>query len=323
MVVGVFSCWLASFPSFGADKLRVLIIDGQNNHNWVATTPVLKAALEKCGRFTMDVSTTPLAPPRAPAVPKGKLTPEQKAAHDKAVAAWKEKKAEQEKAAAEQWKTWRPKFADYAAVISNYNGELWPEPVCKAFEEYVRNGGGLVVFHAANNAFPQWPEWNLMIGLGWRGNTFGDRVTVDDQGNIVRTPKGEGPGAGHGPQHEYQVRIRDREHPITKGLPGVWLHPKDELYQGQRGPAKGMHILATAFAAPEQRGTGAHEPMLWVIPYGKGRCFTTLLGHDEKSSCCVGFQVTLCRGTEWAATGKVTLPVPANFPTATQVKLAE
>jgi type 1 glutamine amidotransferase len=162
-----------------------------------------------------------------------------------------------------------------------------------------------------------------MIGLGWRGNTFGDRVTVDDQGNIVRTPKGEGPGAGHGPQHEYQVRIRDREHPITKGLPGVWLHPKDELYQGQRGPAKGMHILATAFAAPEQRGTGAHEPMLWVIPYGKGRCFTTLLGHDEKSSCCVGFQVTLCRGTEWAATGKVTLPVPANFPTATQVKLAE
>jgi hypothetical protein len=39
-------------------KLKALIVDGQNNHNWKATTPPLKALLEETGRFTVDVATT-------------------------------------------------------------------------------------------------------------------------------------------------------------------------------------------------------------------------------------------------------------------------
>jgi type 1 glutamine amidotransferase len=266
-----------------ADKLKVLIIDGRNNHDWKATTPLLKKALESCGRFTVDVATAP---------PKG-----------------------------QDVSAFKPTFADYDVVLSNYNdNELWSEQTRKAFVDYVKSGGGFVVVHAGNNAFTAWPEYNDMIGLGWRGADFGERITLTDDGKVERTPKKQGPGAGHGPQHEFQVVIRDAEHPITKGLPRAWMHAKDELYQGQRGPARDMTILATAYAAKDKAGSGTNEPMLWVIPYGKGRVFTTLLGHANYSMDCVGFIVTLQRGTEWAATGKVTLTkVPDDFPAADKV----
>src|SRR5262245_37943951 len=222
-------------PSAGAaDVLRVLIVDGQNNHNWAAMTPPMKATLEQTGRFTVDVSTTP--PANAPR---------------------------------EAWDKFRPEFSKYDVVLSNYNGEPWPDEVNKSLEKYVSAGGGLVIIHAANNAFAGWPEYNKMIGLGWRGPEFGDRVTFDDAGKLVRTPKGQGPGASHGPQHEFQIILRDADHPVTKGMPKEWMHGKDELYHGQRGPAEDMHILATAYSAPQKQGTGAHEPMIWWIPYGK------------------------------------------------------
>lgn len=291
-ILGLFVCLAMGVPALAADKLRVLIIDGQNNHDWKAMTPPMKAALEETGRFTVDVATTP---------PKG--------------------------AKADEWSSFHPDFSMYDAVLSNYNGEPWPEDVRKALEAYVAGGGGLSVIHAANNAFESWPEWNKMIGLGWRNNKFGDRLTIDDDGKVVRTPRGEGPGAGHGPQHEFKVVTRRPDHPIMRGLPKEWLHAKDELYQGQRGPAENMEILATAYADPAQKGSGTNEPMVWVIPYGKGRVFTTVLGHvgggQTLAIRCVGFETIVARGTEWAATGKVTIPVPRNFPTASQLSVED
>jgi type 1 glutamine amidotransferase len=279
LAVGI---WPLSVPA--AEKLRLLIIDGQNNHNWKATTPVLQELLTRSGRFEVSVATTPPA-----------------------------------KSPAEAWNDFRPKFAEFQVVLSNYNGELWPEPVQRDLENYVREGGGLVIVHAANNAFPQWAEFNAMIGLGWRGATFGDRLTVNDAGEIVRTEKGQGPGAGHGPQHEFAIRIRDTTHPVVQGMPAEWLHAKDELYHGQRGPAQNMHLIATAFSDSSKGGTGTHEPMIWWIPYGKGRVFTTVMGHADYSMKCVGFQSVVARGCEWAATGEVTLPLPENFPAADKV----
>jgi uncharacterized protein len=273
-----------------AEKIRVLIIDGQNNHRWDKMTPPMKAALEKTGRFTVDVATTPPA-----------------------------------KSSKEEWNKFRPNFSNYDVVLSNYNGEPWPEEVNMALEKYVSGGGGLVIIHAANNAFGGWSEYNTMIGLAWHGPEFGDRVTMDDNGKIIRTPKGEGPGAGHGPQHEFKITIRDGDHPVTKDMPKEWMHARDELYHGQRGPAENMHILATAYSAPDKQGTGAHEPMIWWIPYGKGRVFTTVMGHvgdDTTAIQCIGFQTVMNRGCEWAATGKVTLPIPKDFPSGTEVSLA-
>ncbi|QDU46535.1 Trehalose utilization [Symmachiella dynata] len=266
-----------------AEKLDILIVDGQNNHDWHVMTPYMSQVLENTGRFTVDVVTTP--PKNAPAA---------------------------------AWDAFLPEFSKYDAVLSNYNGQPWPQQVQKDLTAYVKGGGGLVIIHAANNAFPKWPQWNEMIGLGWRGKEFGERVALDDKGKIQRVSAGKGPGAGHGRQHEYAIVTRDPDHPVTRGMPREWMHTKDELYHGQRGPALNMQILATAFSDKATGGTGTHEPMVWVIPYGKGRVFTTVLGHvggeDITSLRCIGFQTVMNRGCEWAATGEVTLPIPKNFP---------
>jgi type 1 glutamine amidotransferase len=210
-----------------------------------------------------------------------------------------------------------PNLAEFDVVLSNYNGPPWPAEFQTALEDRLKSGKvGLVIVHAANNSFGGWAEYNRMIGMGWRDNKFGDRLTLDADGKEVRVPKGKGPGAGHGPRHPFQIVIRDETHPVTRGMPKEWLHARDELYHGMRGPIENVHLLATAFDDPKEKGTGEHEPMIWTVAYGQGRVFHTPMGHDLEGMRCVGFVATLQRGTEWAATGKVTLPLPADFPAA-------
>jgi len=273
--------------------IRVLILDGQNNHDWRRTTDSLRLTLTEAGRFAISISTTP---------EKG--------------------------APASAWQAWRPDFAAFDVVVSNYNGEPWPSQVQADFVAFIDRGGGAVMVHAANNPFPDWPAFNQMIGLGWRKADYGDRITVDDaSGALVRTPKGEGPGAGHGPSHLFQIKVRRPDHPIMQGLPALWLHGKDQLSHGQRGPAANMTVLDTAFSAVDRGGTGAHEPMTWIIPFGQGRVVTTLLGHqwrdqaDSDALDCIGFRTVFSRSVEWAATQRVTIPVPPSFPTAEGLSL--
>lgn len=261
-----------------AEPLRVLIVDGQNNHGvWPQTTQLMKGWLEESGRFQVDTAT---------AAPKG-TDP-----------------------------NFRPQFKNYHAVLSNFGhgAAAWPEATQKDFESYVGNGGGFVVIHAANNSFPEWPAYNEMIGLGgWGGRTEkdGPYVYYNGEGKLT-VDNSSGRGGSHGPQHEFSVIIRDREHPIVAGMPVEWMHAKDELYDRLRGPAQNMQVLATA----ESSATGRHEPMIMTINWKQGRVFHTPMGHAEYSQECVGFITTLLRGTEWAATGKVTLPIPKDFPTA-------
>ncbi len=244
---------------------------------------MLKKELEQCGRFTVDVASN---------VKRGEKSPT--ATVD-----------------------FPPDLGKYDVLLSNYNGDPWPRELQKDLEDRLHAGTiALVIVHAANNSFQNWPQYNEMIGLGWRGNQFGDRLILDTQGKEVRVPKGTGPGASHGPQHAFRVTIRDAEHPITKGMPREWLHAQDELYHGLRGPAVHVHVLATAYSDKAKGGTGEHEPMIWTVSYGKGRVFHTPMGHDLPAMRCAGFAATLQRGTEWAATGKVTIPLPDNFPTA-------
>ncbi len=266
--------------------LKVLIVDGQNNHDWKATTPVMKKHLEASGLFQVDVATSP--PHR----------------HDMS--------------------GFKPKFSDYDAVLTNYNGDRWSKETEAALVDYVRGGGGLVVVHAADNSFPDWPEFNEMSGLGgWgeRNEKSGPYVYFQD-GEYIRD-ESEGEGGGHGEQHEFQVAVRNSEHPITAGMPEVWLHSKDELYDRLRGPAENMTVLATSYSAPATGGSGRHEPIIFTIDYDKGRVFHTPMGHADYSMQCVGFITTLIRGTEWAATSKVTTKIPDDFPTAEKVSTRE
>jgi type 1 glutamine amidotransferase len=265
--------------------LKVLIVDGQNNHDWKATTPVLKRLLEETGLFTVDVATSP--------GPK------------------------------EPMDAFKPDFAKYDVIVANYTGKDWPQETQKALVNYMNNGGGLVIFHAANNAFPKWQEWNEMIAIGgWGGRNEKSGPMVRYRDGKVVLDNSPGIGGSHGPQHEFQVTTRDRFHPIMAGLPDKWMHAKDELYSTLRGPAKNMTILATAYAHPAQKGTGENEPALFTVRYGKGRIFHTVLGHAPEQMRSVGFIVTYQRGTEWAATGRVTqVEVPEDFPTADKVSL--
>ena len=298
-------------PALAADPppVKVLIIDGQNNHAWQQTTPVLKKLLEGAGRFTVEVATSPPAL-KLPALPKD-ATPEQKKDHDA-------KAAELRKAHKDTFEKFRPELAKYDVVVSNYNGEPWAKPLNDDLDALLKDGKtGLVIVHAANNSFPGWKEYNLMIGMGWRDAKFGDRLKLDDAGKEVRVPRGEDQSSGHRTTGKWSVVVRNAEHPVMRGMPREWMHNNDELYDNMRGPIQNVKVLATAFS----KGSGAHEPMIWTVDYGKGRVFHTPMGHDVNAMKCVGFAVTVARGTEWAATGKVTLPIPPDFPTDKDVRL--
>jgi uncharacterized protein len=271
--------------SHGAGLIRVMILDGQSAgayHNWRLTTPVLKKELEETGMFAVTVVT---APPSDG-----------------------------------DFSSFKPNFSHYQAIVMNYDGPSWPEELRTGFEQFVSNGGGLVVVHAADNAFPNWPAYNEMTGIGgWRNRIeqAGPYWYIKD-GKLVSDPS-PGPTGSHGARLPFQVVTRQPEHPIMKGLPPVWMHAPDELYATLRGPGKSMTVLATAHSDPKNKGTDRDEPILMVLRYGKGRIFHTTMGHDVFALSCVGFMTTFQRGTEWAATGKVTQKVPTAFPTAKTV----
>lgn len=286
-------CFCASTVPIGAaDKINVLIVTGQNNHDWSRSTPMIKTILEEAGRFNVTVSTTP-----------------------------------SEESPDDAWSAWRPDFKSQDVILSDYNGKMWPKSVKAGFVKFVQDGGDVVLVHAANNAFNGWKEFEQMTGLLWRGSDYGDRLYLDENVKLVRQLKNEGPGAGHGSPHAYTIVTRDEINPIFKGMPKEWMHVTDELYHGQRGPAENMHILATAFSAKESGGTGVHEPMVWWIPFGKGKVIALMPGHLGKDQPrpsaydCVGFRTLLQRSTEWVATEKVTIPVPSNFPNATKISV--
>ena len=268
---------------------KTLIITGQNNHNWQASSPVLKQILENTGMFTAEILQTPEE--------GGDMN------------------------------IFDPDFSKYKLVVLDYNGDPWSDKANEGFLNFVRNGGGVVVYHAANNSFPGWKEYNEITGLGgWGDRSEKDGPYMYYQKNELIIDTTAGPGGSHGQRREFVVRKRVTDHPITLGLPDRWLHGNDELYSQLRGPGKNMTILATAFADSSLGGgTMRDEPILMVINYEKGRIFHTAMGHAEENGGpamqCAGFITTLQRGAEWAVTGNVTQPVPYDFPSVAGVVL--
>jgi type 1 glutamine amidotransferase len=270
-------------PARAASPIRVMLLDGEQAgayHAWQETSPYLQRMLADTGMFQVDVVTAP---------PGGDFS------------------------------RFQPDWSKYQVVVANYDApdERWPESLKASFAQYVRNGGGLVSVHAADNAFPRWKEFNLMIGVGgWRGRNQQSGAHFYYQDGKLVADTAPGAAGSHGARLPFKIVNQVTDHPITAGLPKEWMHVADELYANLRGPGENMTVLSTAWSDPANHGTNHDEPILMVVSYGNGRIFHTTLGHDVAALNCVGFIATYQRGTEWAATGKVTQKVPADFPTA-------
>jgi uncharacterized protein len=199
----------------------------------------------------------------------------------------------------------RETLAPYDLVVLNYEDnrkpELrWGERADYALLDYVKSGKGILVYHFSIAAFDGWTEFEKMAAGTWRPN----------QGH-------------HSPKHDFKVEIKDSDHPITRGLKKQFPQVNDELYANLRWqPADGYHVLATAWddharyggkARQPTPGPGLDHPMLWTVKYGEGRVFVTALGHDVPAIGTPAFITTFTRGAEWAATGKVTLPIPEDM----------
>lgn len=270
--------------------IKALIVSGQNNHNWQVSHVAIKKILDNSGMFLTDIALT-------------------------------------EPAGGDMSK-FQPDFKAYDVVVLDYNGDRWPETTDAAFLQYVKDGGGVIVYHAADNAFADWEEFNRIIALGgWEGrNEKSGPYCYLRNGKLIldNTP---GNGGSHGQQREYPMHCHQSEHPITKGLPDNWIHAQDEMYDSMRGPANIKDLLYSGKADKNTGGSGREEPLVFTVDYGKARIFHLMLGHcgptaeENPAMQCAGFQTLLLRGAEWAATGKVTQPVPSDFPTADATSL--
>ena len=280
----------AIFCANAKRPIQGIIITGQNNHNWPVSHRAIKMTLESSGLFSLDVA----------------VSPQQ----------------------GEDMSHFSVDFSKYRLVVLDYNGDGWPAAMNAAFMDYVQQGGGVVVYHAADNAFTDWPAYNEMIALGgWGGRNEQSGPYFYWKDGALQSDTSPGNGGSHGFRHEFVLNCRTASHPITKGLPAQWKHASDELYDRMRGPGCIEDLLYTAYSSPEQRGSGREEPLIFTVKHGKGRVFHIMLGHcgesltDNPAMQCAGFQTLLLRGAEWCATGKVKQKVPNDFPTADRVSL--
>jgi hypothetical protein len=241
------------------ERLQVLIITGQNPHDWRGTTASLRKMLDETEKFEVRV--------------------------------------------VEEFRGGTPEMlAPYGLIILNYYDGGRPanrfgERGDSAISDFVRSGKGLVLYHLSLGAFDGWTDYEKMSGGNWRPN----------QGH-------------HSAAHDFTLNIKDPDHPITKGLKSPLMIKKDELFANLRWQPEGSyHILATAYDdhslysardTQAKSGPGSNEPILWTTQFGMGRVFVTALGHDPEDTENPAFRVTFLRGAEWAASGKVTIPIP-------------
>jgi hypothetical protein len=277
-----------------APQIRVLILDGFSNHNWKLNTKLLRGLLEPTGLFDVTVST---APPTANAP---------------------------------GWDKWRPDFSQADVVIQTCNdingGPQWPAPVQTAFVDFVKKGGGALIYHSGNNAFPDWPEYNDIIGIGWRKATYGTALQMAADGTITKLPPGTGKATTHANRADVVVHTLG-DHPIHAGMPATWKTPLLEVYTYARGPAANIEVISYG---EDPRAKGTYWPLEWTVTYGQGRVYSSSFGHvwsDESETkqpvdlLAADEQTIIMRTLQWLAKRPITVPVPKDFPTAEKVSL--
>ncbi|MDZ7607496.1 MAG: DUF6807 family protein [Cyclobacteriaceae bacterium] len=176
----------------------------------------------------------------------------------------------------------------FHAVVSNYS--LWPDKEFRLPEKaenglihFINEGGGLVIVHAASATFYTWPEFQQLAGSNWGDSTH------------------------HGKICPHKIVIKEKEHPITKGMADFWI--TDELWENA-GTTRPLNVLAEALVDSTGRDAENKEPALHWYRHGKGRVFHSILGHNVRAMKNSGWTILALRGTEWVATGEVTMAIP-------------
>lgn len=293
------SCVILSFvfvnPSVAGKtngkKIKLLIVDGFSNHDWKRTTQTIIKILDLYGGIQIDISTSPNS-----------------------------------SSTKEEMENWNPDFSAYDVVLLNCNDlgkpVRWSDKTRKHLEKFVSGGGGLYIFHSANNSFADWPEYNRMIGMGWRDKNFGKAITINDDQSMKIIEPGQGENTSHGNRID-ALTTRIGDHPIQKDLPRSWVYADIEVYTHARGPLENVTVLSYA----KDEKYGLNFPVEWVIKYGKGNVYNSSLGHfwsDQENPPgmrCAAFQTEMYRAIQWLAKRKVDTSVPDDFPGTETVSL--
>jgi len=149
----------------------------------------------------------------------------------------------------------------YAAVVFlSTTGEPLADPSHRrAFQRYIRRGGGFVGVHAASDSFAGWPWYVGLVGARFRRHAPGTSAA--------------------------DVVVEDRRTPATRRLPRVWRRV-DEWYAFRSNPRGRVHVLATLDERtyhPDGAAMGADHPIAWCHHYDGGRSVYTAMGHTSAS----------------------------------------
>ncbi|TRX59224.1 ThuA domain-containing protein [Fulvivirga sp. M361] len=266
------------------DEIRLLIVDGFSNHDWQLTTQFIVKILNEYDDIKTDITTSP-----------DHLVP------------------------SETLQKWNPDFSVYDVVLLNCNDlknpVRWSDRVRSGLENFVARGGGLYIFHSANNAFEDWEAYNKMIGMGWRKKGFGKAILIDDNEQMKVVETGDGEDTSHGKRVDALV-TRIGDHPIQKGLPRSWVFADVEIYTYARGPAENLTVLSYAKDEKYQ----LNFPIEWTVKYGEGNVYNSSLGHqwinqEEPTGLkCAAFQTEMVRAIQWLAGREIDQSVPEDFP---------
>jgi len=186
-------------------------------------------------------------------------------------------------------------FAPYAAIVSNFNTfgkdapakKEWDAATKKGFLDHIAKGHGLVIVHAGSSVFYDWPEFHQLACGTWKD------------------------GTSHGAIHVNRVTFNDPDSPITRGLEPFWI--RDEFWQ-KTLMTPGAKALGSVTPDPAFKGSGKPENILFSTEAGGGRGLAIMLGHDATGMSNPAWRTLLQRGTEWAASGNVSIPPAKNWP---------
>ena len=161
----------------------------------------------------------------------------------------------------------------YAAVVFlNTTGDIFNEQQEKAFQQYIRSGGGFVGVHAATDTEFDWPWYGKLAGA-----------------YFVKHPA----------QQVAELHVLNRKTISTAHLPEVWKR-KDEWYNF-KDISTDLNILININENSYNGGSnGANHPMAWYHDFEGGRSFYTGLGHTEESYTDPLFLKHLLGGIQYA-----------------------